>query len=201
MMKTDRMPSAFGSCGGLSGVRSTLAFRRTAASLIAAIFFLSAVSFSGFLSGGIAEEQDAPSGFVLVKIILVAGNAAVTDTGLDVQKDEAYFFSAEGTVSLQRDNPVATCGPEGLGLRTMQQPLPDQNLGALIGKIRERIEVSEDGQTGEKTQRDVGRYFFVGKSKMVAELPAGHLLLGINENVCGDNEGSFEVKIYQKRAG
>jgi len=181
------------------GRPSALKSRRPVAGFAAGAFCLLAVWVSGFFPGTAQCAQDAPPDFILVKNILVAGNAAATDTELDVQKDEVYFFSAGGTVSLQKDNPVASCGPEGLGLRTMQQPLPDQNLGALIGKVRERIDIGEDEQTGEKTQRDVGRFFFIGKSGTVAMPLTGRLLLAVNENVTGDNDGGFAVKIFRKR--
>ena len=145
-------------------------------------------------------QEAAPSGFELVKKILVVGSTAWTDTGLDVQKGQEHYFRATGTVSLQKDNPVASCGPEGLNLRTMQQPLPDRNLGALIGKVREKVEVSEDKQTGEKTSREIGEVFFIGKDNWIFCPSAGRLLLGVNENVSGDNEGGFEVKIYARKS-
>jgi hypothetical protein len=203
MMRRGDARTAVGRSRTASPARLSLALvlLRPSARFAAIILFASGIASSTFLPGEVASPQDAPRGFVLVKEVLVAGNAAATDSGLDVRTDEVYYFWAEGSVSLQKDNPVATCGPEGLGLKTMQQPLSDQNLGALIGKIRERVEFSEDEQTGEKTQRDVGRYFFIGKSKTVAQLPPGRLLLGVNENVCGDNEGGFAVKIFLKRPG
>jgi hypothetical protein len=145
-------------------------------------------------------QQEAPPDFELVKKILVVGSTAWTDTGLDVQKGQEYYFRATGTVSLQKDNPVASCGPEGINLRTMQQPLPDHNLGALIGKVREKVEVSEDKQTGEKTSREIGEVFFIGKENGILWPSAGRLLLGVNENVSGDNDGGFEVRIYARKS-
>ncbi len=146
------------------------------------------------------SQEEVPPGFELVKKILVIGSTAWTDTELDVQKGQEYYFRAAGTVSLQKDNPVASCGPEGLSLRTMQQPLPDHNLGALIGKVRERVEVSEDKQTGEKTSREIGEVFFIGKENRILCASAGRLLLGVNENASGDNDGGFEVKIYARKS-
>ena len=126
------------------------------------------------------RRQDAPADFVLVRKVQVAGAVAWTDSGLNVQKGQEYYFQAEGSVSLQKDNPIATCGPEGLALRTLQQPLLDQNLGALICKVREKVEFVEDKRGGEKTA-------------------AGRLLFRVNENVTDDNDGAFDVKIYLKR--
>ena len=65
----------------------------------------------------------------------------------------------------------------------MQQPLPDRTSGALIGKVREKVEVIEDKQTGEKTSRDIGEVFFIGKENRLRSWPPGRLLLGVNENV------------------
>jgi len=137
--------------------------------------------------------------FELVKKVLVVGSTPWTDTGIAVKKGQEYYFEATGSVSLQRDNPVSVCGPEGLNLRTMQQPLHDQNLGALICKVREKVEVSEDKQTGEKMSRDFGEVFFIGKENRLLLPKEGRLLLGVNENVAGDNDGGFEVKIYLRK--
>ena len=143
--------------------------------------------------------QEFLQDFELIKKIFVAGGTPWTDSGIDVKKGQEFYFEAEGTVSLQRDNPISVCGPEGLNLRTMQQPLHDQNLGALICRIREKVEVSEDKQTGERTSRDVGEVFFIGKENRLILPKEGRLLLGVNENVSGDNDGGFEVKIYLRK--
>ena len=146
-----------------------------------------------------SHPQEFLQDFELVKKILVVGSTPWTDTGIDVKKGQEFYFEAEGMVSLQRDNPVSACGPEGLNLRTMQQPLHDQNLGALICKVREKVEVSEDKQTGEKMSRDIGEVFFIGKENRLLLPKEGRLLLGVNENVAGDNDGGFEVKIYLRK--
>jgi hypothetical protein len=147
----------------------------------------------------IGGPQEVPADFDLARKVQVAGAAAWTDTGLSVQKGQEYYFQAEGSVSLQKDNPIAVCGPEGLTLRTMQQPLLDQNLGALICTVREKVEVTEDKRSGEKFERNVGEVFFVGKENRIVFPAAGRLLLGVNENVVGDNDGVFDVRIYLKR--
>jgi len=150
-------------------------------------------------AAGSAAPQEAPAGFDLVRKVQI-GPAGWTDSGLNVKKGEEYFFQADGSISLQKDNPVAACGPEGLALRTMQQPLLDQNLGALICRVREKVEVVEDKKSGEKVARDVGEMFFVGKENRIAFPADGRLLFGVNENVLDDNDGVFEVRIYLKRA-
>jgi len=137
--------------------------------------------------------------YELIKKVTVSGRAGWTETGLEVRKNEEFYFLALGTISLQKDNPVAACGPEGLNLITQHQPIPGQNIGALVGRILEKVEVATDKQTGEKSQREVGQIFFIGKENKVI-LPAdGRLMLGINDNVVGDNSGEFIVTIYRKK--
>ncbi|MDP2916194.1 MAG: hypothetical protein Q8O91_12185 [Candidatus Aminicenantes bacterium] len=145
------------------------------------------------------HPQEFLQDFELVKKVLVVASTPWTDSGIAVKKGQELYFEAEGTISLQRDNPISVCGPEGLNLRTMQQPLYDQNLGALICRVREKVEASEDKQTGEKTSRDVGEVFFIGKENRLLLPKEGRLLLGVNENVSGDNDGGFEVKIYLRK--
>lgn len=171
----------------------------SAKSILVMLFFFSLAFSAASLASRSGRQQEAPQDFELVKTILVVASTAWTNTALDVKKGQEYYFEATGTASLQKDNPVATCGPEGLNLRTMQQPLPDQNLGALLCKIREKTDVTEDKQTGEKTSRDFGEILFIGKSNRIIVFSSGRLMLGLNENVTGDNEGGFEVKIYLRR--
>lgn len=163
-------------------------------------FYRCLAALALLLFAGPVYQQEAPSDFEMVKRILVVASTAWTDTELEVRQAQELYFTAAGTISLQKDNPVASCGPEGLNLKTMQQPLPDQSLGALIGKIREKVETSEDKQTGEKTQREFGTVFFIGKENKVSLPSTGRLLLGINENVSGDNDGGFDVKIYVRKS-
>ena len=142
---------------------------------------------------------ERPEGFELVKKTSHTGTAAWTDTGIEVKEGQELYFEAEGTVLLQKDNPVAACGPEGLSLRTMQQPLTDQNLGCLIGRVLERTEVVEDKERDEKTVREFGPIFAVGRQGRLAMPATGRLLVGINENVTRDNDGSYTVSIFVKK--
>ncbi len=117
-------------------------------------------------------------------------------TGLDVEKRERIFFSAEGTVSLQKGNPRAYCDPDGYNLKTMQQPITDKNIGALIGRIVLLISIEEDEETGEEIRNEIIKEFFIG-SKNEVEMPlGGELQLGINELVVEDNEGAFTVNMH-----
>jgi hypothetical protein len=168
---------------------------RTLGGILFLASFLAPLAFWTIGDSGQNLLQD----FEPVKKITVRGNQAWTDTGLDVQKGQEFYFVASGTISLQKDNPIAGCGPDGLDMKTQQQPIPEQNIGALVGKILEKVEVATDKQTGERSQKEVGRVFFVGKENKVPLPMDGRLLLGINEQVVGDNDGSFDVTIYHKK--
>jgi len=143
------------------------------------------------------------SGLLLAAVenrtVLVPGNAAWTDTGIEVIQGQEVEFAAEGTVSLQKGNPQADCGPDGYDLRTLQQPLTDRNLGALIGKVVIGITVIKDAKTGQEKTDEAAEFFYIGARSRV-EMPAkGRLFLGINELVIGDNAGGFTVTVVTDR--
>jgi hypothetical protein len=134
-------------------------------------------------------------------VVVVPGNAAWTDTGLEVSAGEAISFEAEGQITLQRGNPEAECGPDGYDLQTLQQPLTGRNLGSLIGKVVIAVTITVKEKTKEERQEETAEFFYVG-SKSRVEMPAkGRLFLGINENVIGDNGGEFRVTISAPPAG
>jgi hypothetical protein len=167
--------------------------------LAAGLGFLLAAAVQPGQDSKPAPSVERPEGFELLKKTSHTGAAAWTDTGIEVKEGQELYFEAEGTVLLQKDNPVAACGPEGLNLRTMQQPLTDQNLGCLIGRVLERTEVVEDKERNEKTVREFGPIFAVGRQGRLAMPASGRLLIGINENVTRDNDGAFTVSIYIKK--
>lgn len=141
------------------------------------------------------------SGRAETLVIVVAGNAPWTDTGLEVSAGDPIAFDAEGKITLQKGNPEAECGPDGYDLQTMQQPLTGRNLGALIGKVVIGVTVLVNEKTKEETQRETAELFYVG-SKSRLEMPAkGRLYLGINENVIGDNAGEFRVTVSTASSG
>ena len=175
-------------------------FRRAAVCATVLWFLFSGATIgAGRQEGKPVPPGERPEGFELIKKTTHTGTAPWTDTGIEVKAGEEFYFEAEGTVSLQKDNPVAVCGPEGLNLRTMQQPVTDQNLGCLIGRVLERTEVTVDKDRGEKTVRAFGPTFFIGKQAQVVMPASGRLLVGVNENVTKDNDGEFAVSIYKKR--
>jgi hypothetical protein len=128
-----------------------------------------------------------------LRTIHVIANVAWTDTGIDVVQGQELSFQAEGRISLQKGNPQAECGPGGYDLRTVQQPLPERNLGALIGKVVVAVTVIKDEKSGEERREEVAEFFYVGGINKVAMPTSGRLYLGVNELIVGDNSGEFAV--------
>lgn len=125
----------------------------------------------------------------------VPSDVAWTDTGFDVKVGQEIYFKASGGISLQQGNPLAYCGPEGYELDTLQQPVPGENLGGLVGRIVLLVSVDVDEDTGKATRNEIIKDFFIGAGRTV-EMPLdGQLYLGINELVVADNAGRFSVEM------
>ena len=136
---------------------------------------------------------------VETRTVVVPGNTAWTDTGIEVFQGQEIEFAAKGKVSLQKGNPQADCGPDGYDLQTIQQPLADRNLGALIGKVVIGVTVIKDAKTGQEKTEEAAEFFYIGAGSRV-DMPArGRLFLGINELVIGDNAGEFTVTVVTGR--
>jgi len=143
------------------------------------------------------EQEESPDlEWKEVSKIVILGNVDWTDTGLEVKEDQDIYFSAQKQISLQRGNPMAWCGPDGMDRKTMQQPISDRNIGALIGKVVWLISIEVDEETGEEIRHEIIEKFYIGSADQVRMPISGRLFLGINENVVGDNSGEFEVIIY-----
>jgi hypothetical protein len=119
-----------------------------------------------------------------------------TDTGLDVVEGQEFIFRAVGQISLQKGNPVTYCGPDGYNYQSLQQPLQDQNIGSLIGKVYFLISVEVDEETGEEIRNEREEIFYIGSFSRITIPMDGRLYLGINENLVVDNDGVFHVLIY-----
>jgi hypothetical protein len=142
------------------------------------------------------QEEDPELEWKEVSQITVLGNVDWTDTGLEVKEDQEIYFIAQRQISLQRGNPMAWCGPDGMDRKTMQQPISDKNIGALIGKVVWLISIEVDEESGEQIRHEIIEKFYIGSANQVKMPISGRLFLGINENVVGDNSGEFEVIIY-----
>lgn len=134
----------------------------------------------------------------LEKPVAVAADAGWVDTGIDVAPGEVIHFRASGVVNLQRGNPEAACGPDGLDLVTVDQPIPDANLGALIGKVAQLVASRPDEDSGQEIRDEVFVLFLVGSERAVAAPLKGRLYLGVNENVHKDNGGEFSVVVIRR---
>jgi len=127
--------------------------------------------------------------------ISVLANTHWTDTGIDVVEGQEVYFKASGGISLQKGNPMAYCGPDGYDLKTVQQPIKEKNIGALIGKVVMLISIEVDEETGEEIRNELVEEFYIGSENSV-EIPiGGRIFLGINENVVEDNAGEFRVEM------
>ena len=155
---------------------------------------LAAAALGGFPSGLKPQQVDDQ----LVKRITVPGDAGWVDTGLDVRAGEELLISASGEVSLQRGNPAAAAGPAGLDLLTVDQPIPNENFGALIGKMAQFVASRVDEDTGGEVHDEIFVLFVIGSERTVSVPFKGRLYLGVNEKVTRDNGGEFAVVISRR---
>jgi len=132
------------------------------------------------------------------KVVTVAADAGWVDTGLDVVPGEVVLFRASGEINLQKGNPEAICGPGGLDLVTVEQPIPDANIGALVGKIAQLVASRKDEDSGQEIRDEIFVLFPIGEEGAVAAPFKGRLYLGINENVLKDNGGEFAVAVVRR---
>lgn len=148
------------------------------------------------LGWGAPASQD-----VLVKTMAVSAAAGWVDTGLDVEAGQELTFRASGMITLQTGNPEAACGPDGIDIRSMQQPVRDHNLGALAGKVAYLLGTRTDEESGEEIRDEIVRVFFIGAENTCSMPISGRLFLGVNENVVKDNGGEFTVSVWHRLAG
>jgi hypothetical protein len=159
----------------------------------ATCFFL---LFFLFTLGGSRGVKDQVSGEERRLELRVEGNVDWTDTGLDVTEGQVVYFRAKGQIRLQLGNPVTYCRPDGYNYQSVQQPLQDKNIGALIGKVYLLISVETDEETGEEIRNELSETFYIGSANRVTVPMNGRLFLGINENLVADNDGFFTVVIF-----
>lgn len=145
-----------------------------------------------------APQDQVPVAPPSEKAVAVAADAGWVDTGIDVGPGEELHFTASGEIDLQRGNPEATCGPDGLDLITVDQPVPNANLGALIGKVVQLIASRVDEDSKMEIRDEIFVLFLIGPEKSVPVPIKGRLYLGVNENVLKDNGGSFSVVVARR---
>ena len=160
-----------------------------------------ALSFAALPPGGLAPQVQTPAADApAVMTIVVPADAGWVDTGIDVGPGEKLDFRAAGEVSLQRGNPDAGCGPGGLDVITVEQPVPDENLGALIGRVAQLVSTRTDEDSGMEIRDEIFVLFFIGPERTVTVPMKGRLYLGLNENALKDNAGEFTVLVSRSPA-
>jgi hypothetical protein len=141
--------------------------------------------------------QIVPAAPTETKVVVPAAGGWF-DTGIDVVAGEEMQFAASGEINLQRGNPAAVCGPGGVDLVTVEQPVPNANLGTLIGRISQLVASRIDEDSGQEVRDEIFILFVIGPEGTVKVPFKGRLFLGINENVVKDNEGEFSVVITRR---
>ena len=155
-----------------------------------------------FAAGGPGPQDQAPvpPPPPLEKTVAVAGDAGWVDTAIDVAPGDTLRFTASGEIDLQKGNPEAVCGPGGLDLVTVDQPVPNANLGTLIGKLAQTVAQRVDEDAKVQATDEIFVLFVVGADGTFTAPFKGRIYLGVNENVLRDNTGAFSVVITRRPA-
>jgi hypothetical protein len=139
---------------------------------------------AAYESSDARESEEVRSGPVTVA---VPGNQAWTHTGMFVNAGDDIRINATGGVAFSAGSEplppsgdpqsclIAASGPYGW----RASPFPDAHLRcwSLIGRIGD------------------GTAFYVGNEKIIHAPGSGELLLGVNDNVLGDNSGSWVATV------
>ena len=129
---------------------------------------------------GRGPAASGTSGTLAGTTIRVPGNVAWTDTGITVNQGDRVAFQASGEINWS-GNPGQTATPDGGAERRANYPDPSVPVGALLGKI---------GNSAP---------FAIGNQRQALVMPAsGRLMLGVNDNVLGDNSGFFTVIVAKQ---
>lgn len=168
---------------------------RRAAGIVFSVLLVAAWIGPSRSAAAPAREGQETASSSVAKELIVRGDVGWTDTGIDVRQNDELVISASGGISLQRGNPTAYCGPDGYNMQTAQQPIPGRNIGALVGRVVQLVSVSRDPETNKEIRDELIEVFYVGSKARVLMPIAGRVFLGPNENVVGDNSGSFKATV------
>jgi hypothetical protein len=158
-----------------------------------------ALGLAALASGGLVPQVSPQAADAQpAKSIAVPADSGWVDTGIDVGPGEEILFRASGEINLQQGNPDAVCGPAGLDLITVEQPVPNENIGALIGKVARTVANRVDEDSGMVVRDEIFVLFFIGPEKAVTVPVKGRLYLGVNETVLKDNAGEFAVLVSRR---
>lgn len=126
-----------------------------------------------------SNSAGRPSG-MRERQVIVSGDVAWNDSGVDVRSGQTIYFEATGQVRWgkdRRDGP----GGEKNSPSNPGRPMPSRNGAALIGRIGAG---SSD-------------LFFIGDDTgPIRVRSSGRLFLGVNDDFLQDNTGNFRVVVY-----
>jgi hypothetical protein len=116
------------------------------------------------------------------KDVLVSGDVAFIDTGIDLRPGQQIYFESTGNVWWKPNERTGPAGEEGSDRdRDSRRPMPRRPTGGLIGKV---------GQESNDL-------FFIGSDPgPVRVRSTGRLFLGVNDDYFQDNHGNFRVVVY-----
>jgi hypothetical protein len=111
--------------------------------------------------------------------VTVPGTTRWMPTGIMVRKGQRVGFETDGTIYLV-SGAQDQAGAAGAytGRRANGAPLPDQLVGAFIGRVGPR-----------------GTPFGIGDQDSLIMPASGELFLGINDDEVSDNQGAFTVRV------
>ncbi|MGE5361810.1 MAG: hypothetical protein ACM3NQ_22565 [Bacteroidales bacterium] len=127
-----------------------------------------------------SRAQGTPTALGQGSVVRVNANQHWTPTNITVRSGDRLVFQVTGQI-----RPVGgggLVGPEGGTGKSPNFPLPDANIGTLIGRV------------GDSQPFPIGG---AGEVTMPAD---GPLFLGINDDNTSDNSGFFTVRIASSRA-
>ena len=128
--------------------------------------------------GSSGNGSGRPSG-LREREVNVNASIAWNDTGVTVREGQNVYFTASGRV---RWGPGRQDGPAGEHGSPRQdgRPIPSRPAAALIGRVGNSSDV-----------------FFIGDETAAIRMRAsGRLMLGVNDDMLGDNSGAFRVTVY-----
>jgi hypothetical protein len=128
-------------------------------------------------SGNGSSGSGRPSG-LREREVNVNAATAWNDTGVTVRSGQNVYFTASGRV---RWGPGRQDGPGGEhgSPRQTGRPIPSRPAAGLIGRVGDSNDI-----------------FFIGDDAAPVRMRAsGRLMLGINDDMLGDNSGAFRVTV------
>ena len=112
-------------------------------------------------------------------------------------QDQAPPVPLEKTIAVAAD---AGWVDTGIDLITVDQPVPNANLGALIGKVAQLVARRVDEDSGIEVRDEIFVLFLIGPENSASVPFKGRLYLGVNENVLKDNGGGYSVVVVRRPA-